>query len=78
MVSHKSIYWGVLNGDTENCISDLMDVHRDFVICLHCHYERSGCNEYQARKFSTYTEELHELKKGGDRSTISARMFAWN
>lgn len=39
-----------------------MDVHRDFVIACIATTNVQGVTEYQSRRFSTYTEELRELK----------------
>ena len=39
-----------------------MDVHRDFVIACIVTTNVQGVTEYQSRRFSTYTEELRELK----------------
>lgn len=39
-----------------------MDVHRDFVIACIAATNAQGVTEYQSRRFSTYTEELRELR----------------
>lgn len=39
-----------------------MDVHRDFVIACIATTNAQGVTEYRSRRFSTYSEELRELK----------------